>query len=300
MSGLPIRTNYLNNRELLAEIHRSKSSFSYFIDKRYAEYHAIVTSLDDITPNLIEETKIKYAMQKMQNEKSEQKAQGLKQHQIKITTIEPEDVEAEDIVWRLMTFEHIPLDPNRSKHPKTESEKYVKTNFLPFKHYIIRDGNFVEVGRSHWINGLHNGYFCQDQGRISNRLAMMFMKLVDRYSQRSNWRGYTYLSEMKGQALVQLSLVGLQFDESRSDNPFAYYTVVTSNAFTRILNLEKRNQDIRDDILIMNGAPPSITRQIEDELQQKAQNSQAEDGENVIVPLPTLIKRGPFGRITRI
>jgi hypothetical protein len=88
------------------------------------------------------------------------------------------------------------------------------------------------------------------------------MKLVERYSQRGNWRGYTYVDEMRGQALVQLAQIGLQFNEAKSDNPFAYYTATVNNSFTRVLNLEKRNQSIRDDILIESGHLPSYGRQI--------------------------------------
>ena len=627
MSILPVRVNYLNNRELLAEIHKSKTSYCYYVDKQYANYDMIADSLDSITAELIETVKEKRATRLMQTQKQEQKNQGLKLHQIKIDNILPQDVQVEDIVWRVMTYEHVPLDPTRSKRPKTVAEKHLKVNFPPFKHYILRDGEFTEVGRSHWINGLHNGEFSQDHGKINNKLAMMFMKLVERYGQRSNWRGYcvdektealtqrgwlnineiteadaimsysegdmkwssiksiyrgefdglmhkvtglgldslitpnhklvterglvkvehmletdkvvllgsplagadkqvhsddmvellawiitegnyqihddkmhciciyqnagakadrirqclinlnmtysekqrkdtqlcfaisrkdsnqildilpiknlsmnlilsltaeqrqmfmetlidgdgwrtkegykrycqkdgehvdlfqalcamngyrsvarkkdiishgkethiynlniygknrnrtqgesinlhggkrnghshvgrgklyhpnepttyykgmvwcpeteygsflakrngtvyltgnTYLGEMRGQALMQLSLVGLQFDESRSDNPFAYYTVTVSNAFTRVLNLEKRNQNIRDDILIMHGATPSMTRQLDDEMQQKAANDAAELGEDAKPVLPVaLVKRGAFGR----
>jgi len=70
---------------------------------------------------------------------------------------------------------------------------------------------------------------------------------------------------MRGQALVQLSQIGLQFNEAKSDNPFAYYTAAANNSFTRILNLEKRNQMIRDDILIDSGHLPSYGRQIQHE-----------------------------------
>ena len=70
---------------------------------------------------------------------------------------------------------------------------------------------------------------------------------------------------MRGQALVQLSYIGLQFNEMKSDNPFAYYTAAVNNSFTRVLNLEKRNQMIRDDILIEQGHLPSYGRQIQHE-----------------------------------
>jgi hypothetical protein len=89
----------------------------------------------------------------------------------------------------------------------------------------------------------------------------MFIKLCERYATRSNWRGYTYNDEMRSQALLQLSQIGLQFDESKSQNPFAYYTAAITNSFTRVLNIEKRNQNIRDDILELNNYTPSYTRQ---------------------------------------
>jgi hypothetical protein len=54
--------------------------------------------------------------------------------------------------------------------------------------------------------------------------------------------------------------VGLQFDESKSNNPFAYFTAAVTNSFVRIINIEKKNQNIRDDILEMNDMAPSYTR----------------------------------------
>mgnify|MGYP003155159527 FL=1 len=104
---------------------------------------------------------------------------------------------------------------------------------------------------------------------MTNELAKMFLLLTQRYGTRGNWRGYTYNDEMQGQALMQLSQIGLQFDESKSENPFAYYTAAITNSFTRILNVEKKNQALRDDILQENGMAPSHTRQIEWEIQQK-------------------------------
>ena len=126
---------------------------------------------------------------------------------------------------------------------------------------ISEEGEPVLVGKSHWRGDLESGEFDKMHGKMTKTLAHMFMKLCERYATRSNWRGYTYNEEMRGQALLQLSQIGLQFDESKSQNPFAYYTAAITNSFTRILNLEKKNQNIRDDILEMNNYNPSYTRQ---------------------------------------
>ena len=139
-------------------------------------------------------------------------------------------------------------------------------NFPPFQHYRFdKKDKLVCVGKSHWVGGMNNGHFSADHGKMTNQLALMYMKLCERYGTRANWRGYTYNDEMQSQALMQLSQIGLQFDESKSDNPFAYYTAAITNSFTRILNIEKKNQSIRDDLLEYNGMMPSFTRQNENE-----------------------------------
>jgi hypothetical protein len=131
---------------------------------------------------------------------------------------------------------------------------------------FTEDDRFQVMQTMHKLNkemhGVYNKFDSPTlQRRWYGKLAMMFMKLCERYATRSNWRGYTYNEEMRGQALLQLSQIGLQFDESKSQNPFAYYTAAITNSFTRILNLEKKNQNIRDDILEINGLNPSWTRQ---------------------------------------
>jgi hypothetical protein len=195
-------------------------------------------------------------------------AKKLGNKRIKMTDYEvsPRKVKKTDLVFRVMMFDHITMDSERKKNPKTRADHHTKVNFPPFQHYRINDkGQTVCVGKSHWIGGMNNGHFGNDHGKITPTLANMFLKLAERYSQRSNWRGYTYVDEMRSQALMQLSQIGLQFDESKSENPFAYYTAAITNSFTRILNIEKKNQNIRDDILEMNEMMPSYTRQAKNE-----------------------------------
>ena len=42
------KINYLNNKDMLKEIHRSKNTFCEYIDQKYGDYDVIVENLDDI------------------------------------------------------------------------------------------------------------------------------------------------------------------------------------------------------------------------------------------------------------
>ena len=140
---------------------------------------------------------------------------------------------------------------------------HVKVNFPPFQHYRL-DAETMStplVGKSHWKNGLKTGKFTATDGNITDKLARMYIMLCEKYAMKFNWRGYTYNDEMRQSAILQLTYVGLRFNEAKSANPFAYYTAAITNSFCRVLNSEKRNQNIRDDILEMNNLNPSHTRQ---------------------------------------
>lgn len=268
------KVNYLNNKDILKEIHKSKLTYCYIQDDNFSEYDIIVNSIDEINSETISQAQ-KNKAQKIGQENYQSaiaKGDWTKKPKQKEFLVDPDSLPIDNLVFRVMTFDHIPDDPDRKKTTKTIADTKAKVNFPPFKHYVLDSSgiNPKEVVRSHWVGGLQNGYFSTDHGKITNELGKMFMKLVERYSQRGNWRGYTYVDEMRGQALVQLAQIGLQFNEAKSDNPFAYYTATVNNSFTRVLNLEKRNQTIRDDILIEQGHLPSYSRQLahEEELRE--------------------------------
>jgi len=268
----PKRVNYLNNRDILKEIHASKMSFCWLMDEKYYQYDQIVNDIADISVQIARESQANRLQQ-------EAYAEAMKSHDPKDYrnkpkqrefAVDPDSILLEDLTWRVMTYDHITRDPDRKKNPKTIADEHKKLNFPPFKHYAYIDGVLTEVARSQWKGDLETGKFSTTHGKITNKLGHMFLKLVERYSHRSNWRGYTYVDEMRGTALMQLSYVGLKFDESKSDNPFAYYTATVNNSFTKVLNMEKRNQNIRDDILIEQGYLPSYSRQLkhEDEMRE--------------------------------
>jgi len=275
----PIKTNYLNNRDILKEIHLSKNSYcSYRNPVTDHQFDIILPSLDKINQRTIAEARRNRA-----DRIKRETGADIKEKKILHT----------ELVFRITTWDHIPKAPKRPTKAQVKKQKldellviendeenseldelteipvldmnHVRLNFPPFFHYCLdaEKQPFV-VGKSHWRGALDSGEFCRHHGKMTNKLAHMFVKLCERYATRSNWRGYTYNEEMRGQALLQLSQIGLQFDESKSQNPFAYYTAAITNSFTRILNIEKKMQNIRDDILEINGLNPSWTRQYAD------------------------------------
>lgn len=300
---------YLTNKELLAEIHRSKMTYVQIDHPDYYMYDTIVYDLDvflddevctehygewEVEYTLVDDPKVikdtisnlwafsrhkdatKRTMISTELTKAvttEDYIQIVKQNKakkinkagtnngIKITT---DDILTGDLIIRLMTYSHIPEDKNwKPEKPKTKAKDgYIKVNFPPFQLFILENGVPRCVGLSHY----NRDEFNSDYGRTSEILGEMYMRLVDKISKKGSFRNYTYIDEMKASALVQLSQVGLLFDEGRSanPNPFAFYTTVVTNVFKRVLNNEKRVRDTRDDLIEIAGHNPSYSRQSDD------------------------------------
>lgn len=280
--------NYLNNKDILKEIHESKTSYCSFSRGEYNKYDLIIDIPDDsLEKSLAQITKIANIKQAKEN-------RAIRLSNATGKEIQPKQILDTDLVFRVMTWDHIPVSPKQPR--KTVQKKtakdiieflddedngfddledyttkceiddmvHVKVNFPPFQHFKIDDtGSAVCVGKSHWKGGVKTGEFSKDHGQITDKLARMFIMLCEKYAMKFNWRGYTYNDEMRNSAILQLTYVGLRFNEAKSANPFAYYTAAITNSFCRVLNTEKRNQNIRDDILEMNGLNPSYSRQMQ-------------------------------------
>ena len=55
------KVNYLNNKDILLEIQKSKNSYSSYVSEEYANYDIILESIDKINNKTIEEAKRKKA-----------------------------------------------------------------------------------------------------------------------------------------------------------------------------------------------------------------------------------------------
>ena len=275
------KQNYINNHDLLAEIHKSKTSYCTFTNPEYHQYDIIVNSIEDITEEVIEHAKKNRASRLSNKMYVEKKLMGTP---VKLSECEHlfDDIPTSDLIFRIMTNDHVPVQLSKKKSTKLQSKfqdddietdleikklveeptaDKMKINFPPFQHWKFNEDNVLCcVGKSHWRGDIEHGCFDQTKGNITTKLASMMMILAERYATKGNLRSYTYNDEMRGQAVIHLIEFGLKFNEARSENAFSYLSQIVKNAMIRVLNIEERHRNIRDDLLEINGLNPSYTR----------------------------------------
>ena len=173
LTRTPAKTNYLNNRDILKEIHLSKNSYCAFRDPvADHQYDMILPTVSRI------------------NQKTVAEARRNRADRIRRETgveLDPKKIPNTDLVFRIMTWEHIPLAPKKA--PKVQAKKrkiedileldmpeedpladlveepvldptHMRVNFPPFWHYRIDENREPYlVGKSHWRGDLDTGEF---------------------------------------------------------------------------------------------------------------------------------------------
>lgn len=76
--------------------------------------------------------------------------------------------------------------------------------------------------------------------RIPNYIGECFMKIAEGLSHKPNFINYTYRDEMISDGIENCLMYFANFDETKSKNPFAYFTQIIYYAFLRRIMKEKK------------------------------------------------------------
>lgn len=134
-----------------------------------------------------------------------------------------------------------------TKPKKKAAPKKRKTNYLNNKDLL------AEVIKS------------KEQDQMTDKLATMLQMLCKRYATRAQFANYTYNEDMQAYATLMLVKTWRSFDPNKSKNPFAFFTQCIKNSFIQMLNKEKQQRNVRDELLINQGLNPSYNYQVEHE-----------------------------------
>ena len=137
------KVNYLNNKDLLGQIHKSKSSYCSFIDPKYSDYDLIVKDIGGINIRTVAQAKRNKA-KKLTQIDYEQRKKANPKTKLSECEIDYRKIQKDDLVFRVMTYEHVPEEPGRKRNPRTVADTKEKVNFPPFQHFKYdRKGNLV-------------------------------------------------------------------------------------------------------------------------------------------------------------
>ena len=112
------RVKYLNNRDLLIQIHASKNTYCSYVSDNDSTYDIIVPSLSKINVRTISQAKKNKAKRLTQDAWEQAKAEGQKKIKLSDFTVSPRKIDKTDLVFRVMTYDHIPDDADRKRNPK--------------------------------------------------------------------------------------------------------------------------------------------------------------------------------------
>jgi len=136
-----------------------------------------------------------------------------------------------------------------------------KTEVIPLDVPIIKSKRPVKYLNNKDL--LAQVVLSKTRGKMTNDLAKMLTLLTSRYAKKGNFANYTYNDDMQSYAMLMLVKTWNSFDPAKSSNPFAFFTQCIKNSFIQYLNYEKRQRDIRDEVLVDSGLSPSYNYQYE-------------------------------------
>jgi hypothetical protein len=122
---------------------------------------------------------------------------------------------------------------------KRESKPYIKNK----KHFIDDTIFYEEMVK--WKAQLE----IDKDTKMPNSIAKIVMMAIQHYARSPKWRYYTYIEEMKSEALYNALRYLKNFDTIKYQKPFAYLTSIMYSSFLQVLLMEKKNSKKKKELL---------------------------------------------------
>jgi len=130
-----------------------------------------------------------------------------------------------------------PTKPKKVKRPKSTTTE---------GHYVTNSVLLPEILKA------------KEMGKVTHALAIMFHKIAERYSMSKSFATIPFREDMVASAVLNLMQNGLKFNPEKSSNPFSYCTQCCYHSFLQVIADEKKQRDIRDNLLLDGGMNASL------------------------------------------
>ena len=141
---------------------------------------------------------------------------------------------------------------------RKRSEHYV--NNKEFLAALIRYQEDIEIAR------------LQDKVKpvIPRYIGECFLKIANHLSYRPNFINYTYKEDMISDGIENCLQYVSNFDPTKSNNPFAYFTQIIYYAFIRRIQKEKKQTIIKQKLIMKSGLDELVSQEADNTEYQNA------------------------------
>lgn len=118
------------------------------------------------------------------------------------------------------------------------------------KHYIENEEliNLIEQYKSTCKKN-ENGKYIQGSGHMSERLGEAILMIARGLAQKGCWNGYTWIEDMIAEGVLTVCKYLHNFNKEKSNNAFAYITMICRRAFVVYKNEQKIHSEIKDTLI---------------------------------------------------
>lgn len=85
-------------------------------------------------------------------------------------------------------------------------------------------------------------------GEPTPHLKKTFVNIAVKYVNRSNFMHYPYKEEMINESVLSMMKFWDRIDLNKSDNPYAFFTVLIESACIQVMSKERKQQEIKIDL----------------------------------------------------
>lgn len=89
----------------------------------------------------------------------------------------------------------------------------------------------------------------EPQPKIPDTIGRAILKITEGMSQRNNFRGYTFIDEMRADAVLACVRAVPHFKVDRSSNAFGFFTYCSWNAMVHRIKIEASKQRLKEAIM---------------------------------------------------
>lgn len=134
---------------------------------------------------------------------------------------------------------------------KRKSQDELDVDIKKLKHYV--DNVKFNKEMIEWKKLIQESEDCDEKRPpVTNYIAECFLKIAEHLSYRPNFMNYPYREDMVGDGIENCLLYAHNFDPSKSNNPFSYFTQIIYYAFLRRIEKEKKQAFIKYKCLEIN------------------------------------------------